>query len=96
MHISDVRKEPKIQFLTDPWDLFEDGQLILENAQSYQARLELRPRQNTKEATSTEVGFDAVQFRASAEPVRGDPSPEYEDPSPEYQEGKGNDEKRDA
>ncbi|RSL45040.1 hypothetical protein CEP54_014440, partial [Fusarium duplospermum] len=64
VHISDVRKEPKIQFLTDPWDLFEDGQLILENARSYQARLELRSRQNTKEATSSEVGFDAVQFRA--------------------------------
>ncbi|KAL2669765.1 hypothetical protein Neosp_015210 [[Neocosmospora] mangrovei] len=94
VHISDVRKEPKIQFLTDPWDLFEDGQLVLENARSYQARLELRPRQNTKEATSAEVGFDAVQFRASAEPVRGDPSPEYEDPSPEYQEEKGNEKKK--
>ncbi|RSL54666.1 hypothetical protein CEP53_007385 [Fusarium sp. AF-6] len=94
VHISDVRKEPKIQFLTDPWDLFEDGQLILENARSYQARLELRPRQNTKEATSSEVGFDAVQFRASAEPVREDPSPEYEDPSPENQDGKGDNEKK--
>lgn len=94
MHISDVRKEPKIQFLTDPWDLFEDGQLILENARSYQARLELRSRQNTKEATSAEVGFDTVQFRVSAEPVRGDPSPEYGDPSPEYQEEKGNDKKK--
>ncbi|RTE70398.1 hypothetical protein BHE90_015207 [Fusarium euwallaceae] len=94
VHISDVRREPKIQFLTDPWDLFEDGQLILENARSYQARLELRPRQNTKEATSSEVGFDAVQFRASAEPVREDPSPEYEDPSPVYQDGKGGHEKK--
>ncbi|KAJ4129524.1 hypothetical protein NW754_003805 [Fusarium falciforme] len=87
VHVSDVRKEPKIQFLTDPWDLFKDGQLILENVRSYQARLELRPHQNTKEATRAEVGFDAVQFRASAEPVR-------RDPSPGYQVRKGNDKKK--
>ncbi|KAJ4239585.1 hypothetical protein NW757_012606 [Fusarium falciforme] len=94
VHVSDARKEPKIQFLTDPWDLFKDGQLILENVRSYQARLELRRRQNTEEATRAEVGFDAVQFRASAEPVRRDPSPGYEDPSPEYQVRKGNDKKK--
>ncbi|KAM0438683.1 hypothetical protein ACHAPT_001439 [Fusarium lateritium] len=94
VHISDLRKEPKIQFLTDPWDLFKDGQLVLENARSYEARLELRPRQNIKEATSAAVGFDALQFRAGAEPVRGGPSSGYEDPSPEYEEGKGNDNKK--
>jgi hypothetical protein len=61
--ISDFGKEPQIRFLADPWDLFEDGQLILENTRKYQARLNLRLRQPAEGAGNGEVGFDSVQIR---------------------------------
>lgn len=77
MHISDFRNEPKIRFLADPWDLFEDGQLILENTKTYQATLNLRFRQPVKD-TSRDTGFNAVQIRSDGEPEEEDISPKYE------------------
>ncbi|KAM0323126.1 hypothetical protein ACHAQA_008976 [Verticillium albo-atrum] len=58
VHIAEVRSEPKILFLADPWDLFADGQLTLENASKYRASLNLRPRVGSG---TEEGGFDAVQ-----------------------------------
>ncbi|KAM0283500.1 hypothetical protein ACHAQH_002451 [Verticillium albo-atrum] len=60
VHIAELRKEPKILFLADPWDLFADGQLTLENASKYKASLKLRPRMGS---VADESGFDAVQIR---------------------------------
>ncbi|PKS05647.1 hypothetical protein jhhlp_008166 [Lomentospora prolificans] len=78
VHISDVRTVPKIRFLTDPWDLFEDGQLIVENARTYQARLNLRMRHGTEKAAKDDVGFDSLQFRSPEGPIVADPSPSYD------------------
>jgi hypothetical protein len=82
VHISDVRKEPKIRFLADPWDLFEDGQLILENTRTYQARLNLRLRQPTKSAGNGDAGFDSVQIRSHGDLDEDDPRPKYEKGKP--------------
>jgi hypothetical protein len=77
VHISGVRKEPKIRFLADPWDLFEDGQLILKNTKTYQARLKLRLHQPPKSAGNVDAGFDSVQIRSRRDPDQDDPSPKY-------------------
>lgn len=82
VHISDIRKEPKIRFLADPWDLFEDGQLILENTRTYQARLNLRLRQPTKSAGNGDAGFDSIQIRPHRDLDKDDPRPEYEKGKP--------------
>lgn len=94
VHISDVRAEPKIRFLADPWDLFEDGQLILQNTRTYDATLNLRPRP-VAAVPAEESGFDAVQFEAQKENTdRDDPAPDYESGSkkemkrPEMREAK--------
>lgn len=88
VHISNVRTEPKILFLVDPWDLFRAGQLVLETATKYRASLRLQ----TNEATTTgqeanDAGFDTVQFKsrgvAQAGPAYGKP-PAYPD-----EKGKG-------
>lgn len=78
VHILDVRKEPKIRFLADPWDLFEDGQLVLQNTRTYKATLNLQPRQPTKSVGNGDAGFDFVQIRPHGEPNGDNPSPEYE------------------
>jgi hypothetical protein len=78
VHISGVRKEPKIRFLADPWDLFEDGQLTLENTKTYQARLQLRLHQPPENGGNADSGFDAVQIRAREDPDEDDSSPAYE------------------
>lgn len=78
VHIADVRTEPKIRFLADPWDLFDDGQLILENTRTYHARLNLRLRQAAARPQSDEAGFDTVQFKQPEDPAEEDPSPDYE------------------
>ncbi|SPN98452.1 uncharacterized protein DNG_01496 [Cephalotrichum gorgonifer] len=67
VHISDTRSEPKIRFLADPWDLFEDRQLILENSRAYQARLALRLRQPGAGPGRGESGFDSIQIRQRAD-----------------------------
>ncbi|KAH6686915.1 hypothetical protein F5X68DRAFT_276173 [Plectosphaerella plurivora] len=78
--ISDIRTEPKIRFLADPWDLFEDGQLILQNPRTYDARLNLRLRQAAKKPAAGEVGFDAVQFKKPDNVVlKDEPAPDYEE-----------------
>lgn len=82
-HISDVRKEPKIRFLADPWDLFEDGQLILETKKSYQARLNLRKQQPAENAGNENAGFDSVQIRS-----RGRVDEEDDDDVPKDKKGK--------
>ncbi|EGY19727.1 uncharacterized protein VDAG_01743 [Verticillium dahliae VdLs.17] len=61
VHISELRGEPKILFLADPWDLFAEGQLTLENASRYKASLNLRPWVG---AAGNEGGFDSVQIRS--------------------------------
>ncbi|KAM0617931.1 hypothetical protein ACHAP0_001196, partial [Verticillium nonalfalfae] len=61
VHVSELRREPKILFLADPWDLFAEGQLTLENASSYKASLNLRPWVG---AAGNEGGFDSVQIRS--------------------------------
>ena len=78
MYISDFRKEPQIRFLADPWDLFEDGQLILENTRKYQARLNLRLRQPAKGAGDGDVGFDSIQIRQHGDLDNDDPRQEDE------------------
>ena len=87
MHIFNVRKEPKVRFLADPWDLFEDGQLILENSRKYKAKLNLRLRQPTKGAdgNGADTGFDFVQIREHEE----DEMDEDEGPKEEKENGKG-------
>jgi len=77
VHISDVRREPRIRFLADPWDLFEDGQLILETTKTYQARLKLRHQQPAESAGKVDAGFDSVQIRSRVDPDQDDASPEY-------------------
>lgn len=78
VYISDFRKEPQIRFLADPWDLFEDGQLILENTRKYQARLNLRLRQPPKGADDGDVGFDSIQIRQHGDLDNDDPRQEDE------------------
>ena len=63
VHISGVRKEPKILFLTDPWDLIHGGQLTLENSSKYRAKLTTQPQQMTTTVAARSGGFDAVQVR---------------------------------
>lgn len=77
MHISNFRDEPKIRFLADPWDLFEDGQLILETTKTYQARLNLRLHQHAKNRSNRDTGFDAIQIRNNTEGHEDGPSPTY-------------------
>ena len=60
VHISNLRSEPRIRFLTDPWDLFQDGQLKLESRTTYKASLKLRER---RLGGGGEAGFDAIQIR---------------------------------
>jgi hypothetical protein len=66
VHITDIRTEPKLRFLADPWDLFEDGQLRLESTGVYNAQLRLRLRNRPAAGSGEgEVGFDAIQIRSS-------------------------------
>jgi hypothetical protein len=83
VHIFNVRKEPKVRFLADPWDLFEDGQLILENSRKYKAKLNLRLRRPTK-GNSADTGFDFVQIREHEE----DEMDKDEGPKEEQEKGK--------
>ncbi|ROT35439.1 hypothetical protein SODALDRAFT_283794 [Sodiomyces alkalinus F11] len=88
VHISDVRRQPKILFLVDPWDLFKDGLLVLETASTYKASLRLgRPGVggSSSRGTVEEGGFDAVQIRP-----RSSPRPETQDEAPpDYSNDKG-------
>lgn len=87
VHISDVRGQPKIVFLVDPWDLFKDGQLVLETTSTYKARLRLSPQgaggsgSRARDAVE-EGGFDTVQIRPRSSPqpaIPGEAPPEYVD-----------------
>lgn len=60
VHISDLRSEPRVRFLADPWDLFQDGQLELETRTTYKAELKLRGR---GKGAQREAGFDSIQIR---------------------------------
>ena len=59
--VSNLRGEPRIRFLTDPWDLFQDGQLKLKSRTTYKATLNLRPE--ARGASHGETGFDSIQIR---------------------------------
>lgn len=74
--IADLRGEPKIRFLTDPWDLFQDGQLLLKSRTTYQASLRLRSEKCGGPAGET--GFDSIQIRDWTDGEGSDAPPDYE------------------
>ncbi|KAL2757677.1 hypothetical protein ACRALDRAFT_1079807 [Sodiomyces alcalophilus JCM 7366] len=82
VHMSDVRDQPKILFLVDPWDLFKDGQLILETTSTYKAGLRLGPREvgrSRDRDAAAEGGFDVVQIRQRNSPRPDEAPPDYVD-----------------
>ena len=83
--VADPRKEPKMLFVPDPWDLYNDGQLHVSASSqgTYTATLGLGIFTGKGTEKSDESGFDAVQVRPHHEPtwVPGPPPPESEKPS---------------
>lgn len=80
MTISDLRAEPQIRFLTDPWDLYQDGQLLLKSRTTYTASL--NPRVEKRAAPGGETGFDAIQIRERTDGEGGGEEP------PGYEKGR--------
>ncbi|SPO01787.1 uncharacterized protein DNG_04460 [Cephalotrichum gorgonifer] len=77
VEISDLRAEPKIRFLADPWDLFQDGQILLKTRTTYQATLNLRARKRGDAASASETGFDSIQIRERDDYRGVDDLPKY-------------------
>lgn len=75
--ISDLRAEPQIRFLADPWDLYQDGQLLLKSRTTYTASFNPRVEKRADHGGGT--GFDAIQIR---ERTDGEEEP------PGYEKGK--------
>ncbi|KAH7140312.1 hypothetical protein B0J13DRAFT_557512 [Dactylonectria estremocensis] len=70
-HISEVRGNPKIIFLADPWDLLNDGQVCLAPSFRYEASLKLKSLTRVKGLagnTDGSGGWAQVQLRTTRRP----------------------------